>query len=80
MISGTFGFESNDHYFDASSCHHSIKDIKTPTLFMHARNDPIIPNDALHEDKFASNPNTILGITEMGGHTSYHESIFDSTS
>jgi predicted alpha/beta-fold hydrolase len=56
-----------------------IKDIKSPTLFMHAQDDPLMPPNCVDFEAIATNPNTILGVTKMGGHTSYHESLFDTT-
>jgi predicted alpha/beta-fold hydrolase len=39
---------------------------------MHALDDPIIPTAAVDFDEIRKNPYTIIGVTEMGGHTSYH--------
>ena len=80
MISQTFGFDSNEDYIDCTSCHKIIKDIQSPTLFMHSLDDPIIPTAAVDFEEIRKNPNTIIGVTEMGGHTSYHESLFDTKS
>ena len=80
MITQTFGYDSNKHYFASTSCHQVIKDIKTPTLFMHSLDDPIIPTSAVDFEAINSNPNTLIGVTEMGGHTSYHTSVRDTSS
>ena len=79
MIVKNFGYGSASQYFDETSCHKVIKDIKSPTLFMHAQDDPLMNSTCVDFEAISQNPNTILGMTKMGGHTSYHESLFDTS-
>ena len=71
-----FGYESTDDYWTRSSAFYSIEKIRTPTLFLNAKDDPIIGTDTLEYSVFRKNPYTALATTEHGGHLGYHEGIF----
>ena len=78
LVAKNFGFKSEEAYYDESSSHRFIHLIKTPTLFIHAEDDLIVQNVAVDYDAISKNPNTILARTPSGGHTAYHESLFDT--
>ena len=73
IVSRLFGYSGMDEYYDKSSCIHVVHQIKVPTLFLNALDDPIIRGCYLDINKFKSNPNLILGTTQYGGHMAYNE-------
>jgi hypothetical protein len=48
-----------------------IKDIRIPTLIVHAQDDPFIPFDSLQHPSIAENPHVILLDPEHGGHLGF---------
>ena len=73
------GFESPDDYWYKVSCFHTIMQIRTPTLFLNALDDPIIGGDTIEYDRIKSNPYTAIATTAKGGHLGYHEGVFPSS-
>ena len=71
-----WGFKDREDYYRKASCMHRIPQIKIPTFFMNALDDPIVNEKCIDFDSFKSNPNIILGTTRIGGHLGYHESLF----
>eukprot|EP01120_Amphizonella_sp_Union-15-10_P008889 TRINITY_DN3286_c0_g2_i3.p1 TRINITY_DN3286_c0_g2~~TRINITY_DN3286_c0_g2_i3.p1 ORF type:complete len:380 (-),score=40.06 TRINITY_DN3286_c0_g2_i3:70-1209(-) len=75
-----FGYETvDDYYRDASSINH-IKDIRIPTLLINAKDDPIIASHALPIIQCQENPNTILVLTERGGHVAFLQGLWPFSS
>ena len=70
-----FGYKDHHDYHHQASGHFVIPQIKVPTLFFHALDDPLIGRNGIDWKSIAENPNTILATTEEGGHTAHHESI-----
>ena len=63
------GFQTADcFYADASSCH-VISDIRIPTLFIAARDDPLVPAEIY--DKLDAPASITLHLTEHGGHLGF---------
>jgi predicted alpha/beta-fold hydrolase len=77
LIVKNFGFKDQMDYYEKASSHHVIPDIKIPTLFFSALNDPLIGEMGIDWKSVAENPNTVLVTTEEGGHTSHHYSILN---
>lgn len=77
FIVKNFGYKDHFDYYDKASSHHVIPNIKVPTLFFNALNDPLIGSKGIDWKSIAENPNTILATTEEGGHTAHHESILN---
>ena len=57
-----------------ASCSNRIPNIKVPTLFIAANDDPILGVKMIDYDGIKDNKNTIIGTTEHGGHLGYVES------
>lgn len=64
----SFGWDSVDQYYAASSSADAIPGIKIPTLCVQAANDPLVPYDALPIKRIEANENCILVTTPFGGH------------
>ena len=71
-----FGFKDRDDYYRTAACFNRIPNIKRPTFFLNALDDPIIGDKSINYEVFDQNENTILGTTKHGGHIGYHESFF----
>lgn len=66
------GFESADDYYTRCSSHQYLKSIQTPTLIIHARDDPFLPVDAI--PAAADLSETIqLELSKHGGHVGFIE-------
>lgn len=76
FTSKLFGYKDVDDYYDRASSHHNIPDIKTPTLFMMAEDDPVIGVACIDYDLFKDNKNIAMATTKYGGHLGYGESHF----
>lgn len=70
-----YGFESVEEYYDKSSCIHQLKNIKVPTLFLNALDDPIFDKIAIPYQEFLQNDNIMLATTHGGGHIGYLKGI-----
>ncbi|KAG8923417.1 hypothetical protein FRC02_011155 [Tulasnella sp. 418] len=55
-------------FCDATSSASRIKDIRTPTLFINALDDPMFPGTHLPFDAVRRNPYTAMAVTAKGGH------------
>ena len=71
-----FGYKNRDDYYDKASCFHRIPDIKVPTLFMNALDDPIVTHKSIDYEVIKNNPFTVVGTTNHGGHVGYSNSFF----
>jgi predicted alpha/beta-fold hydrolase len=65
------GYKNADDYYARASSLHLIKDIRIPTLILHAQDDPFIPFDSLRHPSVATNPYVILLAPEHGGHLGF---------
>ena len=52
-----------------------MSNIRIPTFFLNALDDPIVGNN-LNYEAFKDNPNIALGTTKHGGHVGYYENFF----
>lgn len=64
------GFASAQDYYVKSSSRQFLKDIRLPTLLLHAKDDPFIPSGAIPLSRELS-PCTTLEVTEKGGHIGF---------
>jgi predicted alpha/beta-fold hydrolase len=64
------GFESAKHYYKLSSSRQYLAGIKTPTLILHARNDPFTTERSLPTVDEISDQ-VVLEFTEKGGHVGF---------
>ena len=68
-----FGYKNGYDYHYNGACCHKIKNIKVPTLFFNAMDDPLIGKDVLDFESIKENPNCILATNNYGGHMAYYE-------
>lgn len=65
------GFNSADNYYEQCSARRFVDDIQTDTLFIHSREDPLCPVEAMPLAKLNSNEYTDYIITNKGGHVGF---------
>lgn len=76
FTSKLYGYKDVDDYYYRASCFHNIPNIKTPTLFMNALDDPVVGEACIDYDLFKNNENIAMATTKYGGHLGYGESHF----
>jgi hypothetical protein len=64
------GFSDADDYYNRSSCIGFLKGIETPTLILHAVDDPMIPPDVVPEVDDLG-PGVTLELSRHGGHVGF---------
>lgn len=64
------GFSSAKDYYQKSSCKPYLKTIQTPTLIVHAKDDPLFPASIIPTAEELS-PAITLEVTERGGHVGF---------
>jgi predicted alpha/beta-fold hydrolase len=65
------GFQSAQDYYDRASASRVLDRIATPTLILHACDDPFIRLEPRTRALIAANPNITLLETEHGGHCAF---------
>jgi predicted alpha/beta-fold hydrolase len=65
------GFRNADEYYERASAIRVIHHIKTPTLMIHAQDDPFVPFEPFHHPALKENPYLILLAPEHGGHVGF---------
>lgn len=65
------GFHGAAHYYAVCSSGSSLPAIRTPTLFLHARDDPVAPLAGAVTDAVAGNPALTAVFTDRGGHVGF---------
>jgi len=64
----SFGWESTDQYYAASSSSKAVPQVAIPMLCLQALDDPIAPKEAIPYEALRENPNCVLATTPCGGH------------
>ncbi|NTS75692.1 hydrolase [Catenovulum sp. SM1970] len=64
------GFDSAQDYYQKSSGKHFLRDIQTPTLVIHAKDDPFLSNRSIPKPSELSHRVT-FEISEFGGHVGF---------
>jgi predicted alpha/beta-fold hydrolase len=64
------GFRDVDDYYARASSRQYLRAITTPTLILHAEDDPFIPADAIPADEELG-PGVILELSRHGGHVGF---------
>lgn len=64
------GFASVDEYYQKSSSRQYLPQIQTPTLIIHAQDDPFMTSDILPTSKELS-PDILLELSQYGGHVGF---------
>jgi hypothetical protein len=67
------GFSGAEDYYTRSSCIQFLEHIAVPTLMIYASDDPIVPNNAYCQYRWAKNPTLILLLSKSGGHAGFRE-------
>ncbi|HJZ82470.1 MAG TPA: alpha/beta fold hydrolase [Pyrinomonadaceae bacterium] len=70
-IAPAFGFADASDYYARASSLPFIRQIRTPTLIIHAQDDPFIPFASLRNSSIAANPYVLLLAPERGGHVAF---------
>ncbi|NIT56573.1 MAG: alpha/beta fold hydrolase [Aliifodinibius sp.] len=65
------GFDGADDYYEQCSARRFIDSINIDTLFIHSKEDPLCPIEAMPLAKINQNPSTDYIITEQGGHVGF---------
>lgn len=65
------GFSSAGEYYEHASAIHVIRHIETPTLLIHAQDDPFVPFQPCLDPSIAENPYVVFLPTEHGGHVGF---------
>lgn len=65
------GFENADDYYARSSSLQFIKNIRIPTLMIHAEDDPFVPYAPFLDSSIKENPFVILLAPKHGGHVGF---------
>ena len=64
------GFSGVDDYYSRSSSKQFLKDITTPTLILHSKDDPFMSEKAIPQEEELSQSIT-LELTQQGGHVGF---------
>jgi predicted alpha/beta-fold hydrolase len=67
-----FGYANVWDYYERCAAQQFMGAIKTPTLMIHALDDPIVPATAYRSYRWADNPNLHPLLPEQGGHVGFH--------
>ena len=78
LTSVVTGFGTLENYHRACSSYEKIPKIKTPTLILMAKDDPIIGKRNIDYRLCEENPWVMLAVTNRGGHCGYHESLMST--
>lgn len=65
------GFEGADHYYEVCSSRFFIDQIKTPTMVIHSKEDPMCPFKWAPIKEIQKNPLITPCITQKGGHVGF---------
>jgi predicted alpha/beta-fold hydrolase len=65
------GFSSANEYYERASALQFIRHIRTPTLMIHAQDDPFVPFQPFRDPSIAENPYVIFLAPENGGHVGF---------
>lgn len=65
-----YGFRNADHYYKTCSSGPMLKSIKVPTLILHAKDDPFMPEEIIPKRSEISNT-VMVEVAENGGHVGF---------
>ncbi|HET9984913.1 MAG TPA: hydrolase [Longimicrobiales bacterium] len=65
------GFADADDYYARSSSGRFLERIRVPTLLLHSRDDPFLPEDAIPWAAIRANPRLHAVVTDEGGHVGF---------
>ena len=64
------GFYNGEDYYKTSSCRQYLKNIQTPTLIIHSKDDPFMPSNVV-PDQYELGTGVTLNVYEKGGHVGF---------
>ncbi len=67
------GFRDADDYYRRSSSAAFVEDIRVPTLVLHSRDDPFLPETSIPRAALDANPFVTAALTPRGGHVGFLE-------
>ncbi len=70
-VAPSFGFADVNDYYARASALPVINRIRTPTLIIHAADDPFIPIAPVRDAAVTGNPYILAIVTEHGGHVAF---------
>ena len=70
-----FGYDSAEHYYEKCSSLPFLAQIKTPTLLIHALDDPFVHAEAIPTAAHLA-ADTVLELSEFGGHVGFVNGTF----
>ena len=65
------GFENAEHYYSECSSYGVIDRIRTPTLVIHALDDPFLPADRIPIEALRANDDIHMRVCDSGGHVGF---------
>lgn len=72
FIAPAHGMSGAAEYYRIHSAEAYVENIRTPTLLIHARNDPWVPVAAYHKRRWLADGAVSLLIADDGGHVGFH--------
>lgn len=69
------GFANAEDYYTRSSSADFLAGIRAPTLLIHSRDDPFLPQSAVPEVEVEHNPFLSMALTDHGGHVGFVEGV-----
>jgi predicted alpha/beta-fold hydrolase len=72
FVAPHFGYRDAPEYYEANRSGRFLADIKTPTLVVHAFDDPWIPSACYAAVDWSSLPRIDTALTQKGGHLGFH--------
>jgi uncharacterized protein len=72
FVAPRHGFAGADDYYSRCSAKRSLVDIETPTLLIHAMDDPWIPGSSYTDFNWSLAPYLVPLLPKRGGHVGFH--------
>ncbi len=66
-----FGFAGAEEYYQANSAIHVLDNIRTPTLLLHAMDDPVVDHQVFSQREWTGEGPLFAALAESGGHTGF---------
>ncbi|QEG40943.1 YheT family hydrolase [Roseimaritima ulvae] len=66
-----FGYDGAEEYYQANSAIDVLDKIRTPTLFLHALDDPVVDNDVFEQRSWSDDGPLFAALVQSGGHTGF---------
>ena len=67
------GFDDAEHYYRCNSAKNFLDGVETPTLLIHAKDDPFVPVAPYVDKRWSDHARLHLLLPESGGHMGFHD-------